>query len=74
MSNILLENLYFQNSVNTAGEFNGLPESKFVNITLRNVTTDGHGSGKFGNCDNVVNAICEEMDQEQCPPCFKNIS
>ena len=74
LSNILLENLYFQNSVNTAGEFNGLPESKFVNITLRNVTTDGHGSGKFGNCDNVVNAICEEMDQEQCPPCFKNIS
>ena len=72
LSNVLLENIQFKNSVNMAGEFNGLPESPFVNITLRNVTTTGRSSGKFGHCDNVVNAICEGMDQEQCPPCFKN--
>ena len=73
LSNVLLENIQFKNSVKMAGEFNGLPESPFVNITLRNVLTTGHNSGKFGNCDNVVNAICEGMDQEQCPPCFKNV-
>jgi polygalacturonase len=73
LSNVLLENIQFKNSVNMAGEFNGLPESPFVNITLRNVTTTGRSSGKFGHCDNVVNAICEGMDQEQCPPCFKNV-
>eukprot|EP00944_MAST-04C_sp_MAST-4C-sp1_P011892 g11892.t1 len=73
LSNVLLENIRFTNSQNSAGEFNGLPESKFVNITLRNVTTDGDNSGKFNKCDNVVNGLCEHMDDEQCPPCFKSI-
>lgn len=75
LSNIFLENLHFKNTTEHMGEFIGLKEAKFQNITMKNVITEKVDGLTYGKCENVVNATCVNMqDKSYCPPCFKFVS
>ena len=76
LSDILLENLNFKDTSEYLGEFMGLLESNFENITMKNVMfEEGKDDITYGKCENVVNGICVNMQKKKyCPPCFKFIS
>ena len=68
LRNVLLENITFERS-SSAGELDGLGESRIENVTLRNVVyVGGDKPPAFGTCMHVSGS-CEGATNV-CPPCF----